>query len=283
MQLSDPLQSVLLQFLVCVSSKMWFWKKVERCWSRRPLLFSFAAVTARQQWDGGVGLFALFCCVAFYSTTATSWTGAWPSGENGCFLVSYILPFAAQHILASKRRFSDARRQGWKSEGGSQTVRVLQEGPGPLSPELTPHWLMPSLPGFWLAGTRRGALSSCYYGGSRTTGGTWPRGIPWKLRSSLSLKGDLSAGLVAPPITPSSLCCQEVLSYCNWLFRVISEDLRCHYISVGKSYFLVTFSQNSRGFRQIFYRGLSQTSKLHFHINSIFLIWSQNQRGVKRI
>ena len=223
MQLSDPLQSVLLQFLVCVSSKMWFWKKVERCWSRRPLLFSFAAVTARQQWDGGVGLFALFCCVAFYSTTATSWTGAWPSGENGCFLVSYILPFAAQHILASKRRFSDARRQGWKSEGGSQTVRVLQEGPGPLSPKLTPHWLMPSLPGFWLAGTRRGALSSCYYGGSRTTGGTWPRGIPWKLRSSLSLKGDLSAGLVAPPITPSR-CCQEMLSYCNWLFRVISEE-----------------------------------------------------------
>ena len=54
-------------------------------------------------------------------------------------------------------------------------------------------------------------------------------------------------------ITPSG-CCQEMLSYCSWLFGNISKSVRCHSISVGQFCFLVTFFK--RIFREIILRGL---------------------------
>ena len=44
--------------------------------------------------------------------------------------------------------------QGWKWKVGSQTVRVLQQGPGPLRPQLAPDWLENLVSSFSLAGPR---------------------------------------------------------------------------------------------------------------------------------
>ena len=188
MQLSDPLWSVLLQFSMCVLENV----VLAKSRAEAGVLCCFHL----QLWQRGSSLFApsssSFCCVAFYSTTTT---GAWPCREKGCVLVSDFLPFSAQYISCIWKITCDAHRQGWKSKCGSQTVRVLQQGPGPLRPELTADWLISTIPGFWLAGPR-GVLSPpatteaqgrCEERG-HVVGPSWPKP---KLRSSLFSRGRL--------------------------------------------------------------------------------------------
>ena len=147
-----------------------------------------------------MGLFALSCCVAFYSTTNT--TGAWPCGENGCFLVSYIFPFSVQHIPASKTRFLMH-----PDEGESQKVSVKQYESYNRGLALSdPSWLLIgwrtwSHPSHWLGpGCSLLLLQGLHQPQGRKSG-TWPRGIPraWSHCAVSDLEGDLSAGRVAPP------------------------------------------------------------------------------------